>query len=79
MSAYYQNKDELIEILCEKIAYLNKVLFHNTSSEFYLEDIIEAIDFLKDHKYVLTGQGLNQLEFYIHEAEESLRRYLKKS
>ena len=76
MNAYYQNKEELIEIIGEKIAFLNRALFHSSSSEFPLEEVIEAIAFLNDHKYILTGQGLNQLEFYIREAEEMLKSYL---
>lgn len=74
-SINYNNKSELYAIIGEKIATINLKLFNNSDpiDNQTLEEIIEAVDFLKDHKYQLTDQGLNQLEYIIRSAEERLK------
>ncbi|MGC8865596.1 MAG: hypothetical protein ACP5O2_07730 [Bacteroidales bacterium] len=71
---YYQNKEELAEIIGEKISFINRSLTALARGEpVVLDEVREAIVFLKDHKYLFTGQGLNQLEFFIRESEEALK------
>jgi hypothetical protein len=74
-SINYNNKSELYAIMGEKISTINIKLINNTEQidGQMLEEIIEAVDFLKDHKYQLTDQGLNQLEYIIRSAEERLK------
>jgi len=74
-SINYNNKSELYAIMGEKISTINIKLINNTEEidGQMLEEIIEAVDFLKDHKYQLTDQGLNQLEYIIRSAEERLK------
>lgn len=72
---YYQNKAELAEIIGEKISFINRSLAALAQGESVpLDEVREAIVFLKDHKYLFTGQGLNQLEFFIRESEEALKQ-----
>lgn len=72
---YYQNKAELAEIIGEKISFITKSLEARARGESVpLSEVREAIVFLKDHKYLFTGQGLNQLEFFIRESEEALKQ-----
>lgn len=72
---YYTNKSELYALVGEKIAIINTSLLANdknpTQEELPL--LIEAIDFLKDHKYQFSDQGLNQMEFIIRSAEEKIK------
>ena len=75
MTQYYQTKMELMELIGEKISFINKRLFEEENpTENELTEIADAIVFLKDHKYLLTSQGLNQLEFFIRESEEALQK-----
>ncbi|HAQ65991.1 MAG TPA: hypothetical protein DCR43_09105 [Bacteroidales bacterium] len=72
---YYTNKSELFAIIGEKISFINKSLLtarEKLSGEEF-QKITEAIDFLKDHKYQMADQGLNQLEYIIRSAEEKLK------
>lgn len=72
---YYQNKADLAEIIGEKISFINRSLAALAQGESVpLDEVREAIVFLKDHKYLFTGQGLNQLEFFIRESEEALKQ-----
>lgn len=72
---YYQNKAELAEIIGEKISFINRSLAALARGESVpLDEVRAAIVFLKDHKYLFTGQGLNQLEFFIRESEEALKQ-----
>ncbi len=72
---YYTNKSELYALVGEKIAIINTSLLANdknpTQEELPL--LIEAIDFLKDHKYQFSDRGLNQMEFIIRSAEEKIK------
>lgn len=71
---YYQNKAELAEIIGEKISFISRSLSALAKGETVeLDEVRQAIVFLKDHKYLFTGQGLNQLEFFIRESEEALK------
>ncbi|MDN5329445.1 MAG: hypothetical protein PWP35_1232 [Bacteroidales bacterium] len=73
-SYYYQNKEDLAGILGEKMAFINHCMEARAKGEpIPVEEIKEAIVFLKDHKYLFTGQGLNQLEFFIRQSEEALK------
>lgn len=76
MSAhYYTNKSELYALVGEKISLINECLLacETQITDEDLRAIIEAIDFLKDHKYQFSDQGLNQMEFIIRSAEEKLK------
>jgi hypothetical protein len=74
MTLYYNNKQELIELIGAKISYINKQLYSGTRpDDSEIPAIRQAITFLKDHKYQLTSQGLNQLEFFIREAETAFQ------
>ncbi len=75
MTLYFKDKSELYEILGEKINFLHHHLLNQTvlPDDTELKAIAESIGFLKDHKYQLVGQGLNQLEFVMREAEEKLQ------
>ncbi len=77
---YYTNKSELFAIIGEKISCINKLLQKTTENitKEELRQIIEAIDFLKDHKYQMADQGLNQLEYIIRSAEEQLKALTQK-
>lgn len=72
---YYTSKSELFAIIGEKISFINKSLLatKKSLSAEEIQQILEAIDFLKDHKYQMANQGLNQLEFIIRSAEEQLK------
>lgn len=76
---YYTNKSELYALVGEKIAIINTSLLANdknpTQEELPL--LIEAIDFLKDHKYQFSDQGLNQMEFIIRSAEEKIKPLIR--
>ncbi|MDD2963510.1 MAG: hypothetical protein PHQ65_09740 [Bacteroidales bacterium] len=76
---YYTNKSELYALVGEKIAFINTSLLANdknpTQEELPL--LIEAIDFLKDHKYQFSDQGLNQMEFIIRSAEEKIKPLIR--
>jgi len=71
---YYQNKEDLAGIIGEKMAFINRCLAALSRGEdIPVKEVREAIVFLKDHKYLFTGQGLNQLEFFIRQSEEALK------
>ena len=74
MTLYYKNKQELITLIGDKISYINHQLFSDIKpDDSEIPAIRQAITFLKDHKYQLTSQGLNQLEFFIREAETAFQ------
>ena len=74
MRLYYKNKQELIALIGDKISYINHQLFSDIKpDDSEIPAIRQAITFLKDHKYQLTSQGLNQLEFFIREAETAFQ------
>jgi hypothetical protein len=75
MTLYFKDKQELYDILGEKINFLNRHLLNGETipEGVELKEVQEAITFLKDHKYQLVGQGLNQLEFVLREAETKLK------
>jgi hypothetical protein len=75
MALYFKDKQELYDILGEKINFLHHHLLNADTIQDASEvkEIRDAITFLKDHKYQLLGQGLNQLEFVVREAETKLK------
>ena len=75
MALYFKDKQELYEILGEKINFLHHHLLNTEAipQDPELKAIKDAITFLKDHKYQLLAQGLNQLEFVVREAETKLK------
>lgn len=80
MSAhYYTNKAELYALVGEKITLLNTKLLTSTDpvNPDNLPELIEAIDFLKDHKYQFSNQGLNQMEYIIRTAENKIKPLLR--
>ncbi len=75
---YFSNKTELLNIIGDRISRLNHLL-PDEIVELDNSVVIECqeiITFLKDHKYALTNQGLNQLEYIIRTAEERLAKKL---
>ncbi len=71
---YYRSKEELADIVGEKMAFINRCLDALSRGEkISVVEVREALVFLKDHRYLFTGQGLNQLEFFIRESEQALK------
>ena len=68
-------KQFLYDQLGEKITYLEENLFSKDEKEVKRVDfpaILSAISFLKNHKYKLTSQGLNQIESIIFDATKKM-------
>jgi hypothetical protein len=72
---YFSNKAELLNIIGDRISRLNHLLPDDLTEPdiSVVNDCLEIITFLKDHKYALTNQGLNQLEYIIRTAEDRLK------
>lgn len=72
---YFSSKTELFSLIGDKISFLNKTLFNSASplTPEIRNEVIETIEFLKDHKYQFMSQGLNQLEYIIRSAEQKVK------
>lgn len=69
------NSTELYTILGKNITILEQLLFEKNNPSLTKEEVLKArnaVEFLHDHKYRLKGQGLNQIESIILQANQLL-------